>query len=52
MVNQGQQIYTSRVNCSEMEASDEYTDRFRLTTKMEEILSITGLYFAPGNQLK
>jgi len=53
VVIQGQKIYRSRVNYSEMEASDEYTDRFRLTTvKKEEILSMTGLYFAPGNQLK
>jgi hypothetical protein len=36
-----------------MEASDEYTDRFSLTSvKMEELPSMTGPYFAPGNQLK
>jgi len=36
-------IYRNRVNCSVMEASDEYTDRFRLTSvKMEEFLSVGG----------
>jgi hypothetical protein len=53
VVIRGQKIYRSRVKYSELEASDEYTDSFRLTSvKMEEILSMTGLYFAPGNQLK
>ena len=52
VVIQGQKIYRSRVNYSEMEASNEYTDRFCLTSVKMEELSMTGPYFAPGNQMK
>jgi hypothetical protein len=52
VVIQGQRIYRIGVNYSEMEVSDEYTNSFRLTSvKMEELLSMAGPYFAPGNKL-
>jgi hypothetical protein len=43
VVIRGRRIDRSRVNCSVMEGSDEYTDRFRLTAvKMEELLRMGG----------
>jgi hypothetical protein len=43
VVLRGWRIYRNRVNCSVMEGSDEYTDRFCLTSvKMEELLSMGG----------
>jgi hypothetical protein len=43
VVIQGQRIYRVRVNYSEVEGSNEYTDRFHLTSvKMEELASTVG----------
>jgi len=43
VVIRGRRIYRNRVNCSLIEGSDEYTDRFRITSvKMEEHLSMGG----------
>ena len=43
MVIRRRSIYRNRMNYSEMEGSDDYTDRFRLTSvKMEELLSVGG----------
>jgi len=41
VVIQGQRVNRNRVNYSEMEGSDEYTDTFCLTSvKMEELVTI------------